>query len=104
MSFLNASGVGFDHVVRATGRDTQPSGRRAACDQYQRWNHPTSYERVKEARKRGPRTVGFTGESGGALSGGGDVAVVVPSDDRQHIHETHFALGHALYSHDLPRA
>ena len=51
---------------------------------------------VDAARKLGLGIVGFTGGTGGDLAGRVDVAIVVPSDDTQHIQETHVALGHAL--------
>jgi D-sedoheptulose 7-phosphate isomerase len=51
---------------------------------------------VAAARKLGLGTIGLTGGAGGYLAGQVDVAIVVPSEDTQHIQETHIALGHAL--------
>ncbi len=51
---------------------------------------------VEAARKKGLRTVIFTGQKGEKLAAKCDCAFVVPSDDTPHIQETHIVLGHVL--------
>jgi D-sedoheptulose 7-phosphate isomerase len=51
---------------------------------------------VQEARKRGAKTVAFTGGSGGELAGLCDYRVMVPSTNTQRIQECHIMIGHIL--------
>lgn len=51
---------------------------------------------VEVARDRGAGTIGVLGKGGGPLAELCDVAVVVPSDDTQHIQEMHEIIGHLL--------
>ena len=53
-------------------------------------------EAVEEASRRGLRTVGLLGKSGGKLRDRVDLALVVPSNDTQRIQETHIAIAHAI--------
>jgi len=50
---------------------------------------------VDLAHATGLRTVALTG-SGGRLAKVADVAISVPSEDSQHIQETHLAIEHLL--------
>jgi phosphoheptose isomerase len=58
-------------------------------------NSPNVIQAVELARATGLRTVVLTG-SGGRLPKLADVAITVPSDDTQHIQETHLAVEHLL--------
>ena len=51
---------------------------------------------IEAAKKKGLRTVIFTGQKGEKLAAKCDCAFVVPSDDTPHIQETHIVLGHVL--------
>ena len=48
------------------------------------------------ARKRGARTVGLTGLSGGRMSEVADLVVRVPSDSTPRIQESHIMIGHII--------
>jgi DNA-binding MurR/RpiR family transcriptional regulator len=49
-----------------------------------------------EARRIGLRTIGLLGSDGGELRELSDVALVVPSNDTQHIQAVHIVLIHLL--------
>lgn len=51
---------------------------------------------VKSAAEMRVETIGLLGQSGGRLSSLVDIAIVVPSDDVQHIQEAHLTIGHIL--------
>ncbi len=51
---------------------------------------------VKSAAELRIRTIGLLGGSGGRLSSLVDIAIVVPSDDVQHIQEAHLTIEHIL--------
>jgi len=51
---------------------------------------------ARMAREKGAVTVGLLGKGGGTLQEMCDHAVVVPSDDTQHIQEMHEIIGHLL--------
>lgn len=57
---------------------------------------PNILRALEAARERGMPTVLFGGSTGGTAKGLSQVAVLVPSDDPQHIQEAHAALGHVL--------
>ncbi len=59
-------------------------------------NSPNVLAGVEEARSRGMRTLALLGKGGGKLVDQVDLALVVPSDNTQHIQETHIALAHAI--------
>jgi phosphoheptose isomerase len=58
-------------------------------------NSPNVIRAVDLAHATGLRTVALTG-SGGRLAKVADVAISVPSEDSQHIQETHLAIEHLL--------
>jgi D-sedoheptulose 7-phosphate isomerase len=58
-------------------------------------NSANVLQAVELARAGGLRTVSLTG-AGGRLAKLADVAIAVPSDDTQHIQETHLAVEHLL--------
>jgi D-sedoheptulose 7-phosphate isomerase len=51
---------------------------------------------VDISRKKGVKTIAFTGMKGDKLAGKSDYAFVVSSDDTPRIQETHITLGHVL--------
>jgi D-sedoheptulose 7-phosphate isomerase len=51
---------------------------------------------IREAQKRGAKTVGLTGSSGGELTALCDYCVKVPSTSTQRIQECHIMIGHIL--------
>lgn len=51
---------------------------------------------VEVAKKKGVRTIVFTGLKGDRLAAKSDYAFVVPSEDTPRIQETHIVLGHVL--------
>ena len=53
-------------------------------------------EGVKAAREIGAKTVGLTGEKGGALAGLCDLCLKVPSANTARIQESHIMIGHLL--------
>lgn len=59
-------------------------------------NSPNVLRAVDEAKKKGIKTVGFTGASGGKLSGMVDLSFNVPSSDTARIQEAHITAAHAL--------
>jgi phosphoheptose isomerase len=58
-------------------------------------NSPNVIQAFELARATGLHTVALTG-AGGRLGKLADVAIAVPSDDTQHIQETHLAVEHVL--------
>jgi len=51
---------------------------------------------MQAAQEMKIKTIAFTGESGGAICTGVDVALRVPSSKTMHIQESHIALGHVI--------
>ena len=53
---------------------------------------------IKEAKRRGAKTIAFTGASGGKLEGDGNVdyLLTIPSKDTPHIQESHIMIGHII--------
>lgn len=59
-------------------------------------NSPNVIEGIKEAKRRGAITVGFTGASGGKLEGNVDLLLTIPSEETPHIQEAHTMVGHII--------
>ncbi|MFQ6676012.1 MAG: SIS domain-containing protein [Fidelibacterota bacterium] len=59
-------------------------------------NSPNVVRAAETARKRGIKTVVFTGEDGGRLKEHGDIVIQIPSADTQRIQEGHIAAGHII--------
>ncbi len=51
---------------------------------------------VDVAKKKGLRTISFTGQKGDKLASKSEFSFVVPSDDTPRIQETHITLGHVI--------
>jgi D-sedoheptulose 7-phosphate isomerase len=96
-SILTACGndYGFDHIfsrqVDALGREPDiligisTSG-----------NSANIIKAIETARSKKLTTIGLLGKNGGKLRDLVDLAVVIPSDDVQHIQEAHITIGHIL--------
>jgi D-sedoheptulose 7-phosphate isomerase len=59
-------------------------------------NSPNVLRAVSRARQLGLYTVTLTGGTGGKLTDLAEIVIRVPSDNVQHIQETHIAIGHIL--------
>jgi len=59
-------------------------------------NSPNVIEALHAARTKGMSTIGFTGASGGKMSGHADILFCVPSTVTPRIQETHLTLAHIL--------
>ncbi len=59
-------------------------------------NSPNVIEGIKEAKRIGAITVGFTGATGGKLKGKVDHLLTVPSEETPHIQEAHIMVGHII--------
>jgi len=59
-------------------------------------NSPNVIEGIKEAKRLGAITVGFTGATGGKLKGNVDHLLNVPSEETPHIQEAHIMIGHII--------
>jgi len=53
-------------------------------------------EGIKAARKRGAKTIGFTGKDGGKLKDVVDLCIIVPSYNTPRIQEVHITIGHII--------
>ena len=51
---------------------------------------------VKAAKEKGMTTIGFTGQTGGAMKSACDLLINVPSSDTPRIQETHILVGHII--------
>ncbi|MEW5766507.1 MAG: D-sedoheptulose 7-phosphate isomerase [bacterium] len=59
-------------------------------------NSPNVLAGIREAKKLGAKTIGFTGQSGGKLAGLTDLCLKVPSNDTPRIQEAHITIGHII--------
>lgn len=59
-------------------------------------NSPNVVRATSRARQLGLHTVALTGHTGGRLADLAEVLIQVPSNNVQHIQETHIAIGHIL--------
>ncbi|MFC1964269.1 D-sedoheptulose 7-phosphate isomerase [Chloroflexota bacterium] len=59
-------------------------------------NSTSVIKAVQEAKKKGARTIGFTGSSGGKLAEVADLTILVPSDSTPRIQEAHITIGHII--------
>jgi D-sedoheptulose 7-phosphate isomerase len=62
-------------------------------------NSPNVLRGLEEARKLGMTTVGFIGRGGGKMKALCDLAIIVPSDNMQHIEDLHHIVLHLLASY-----
>lgn len=59
-------------------------------------NSPNVLAGLREARRRGSKTVTFTGNGGGDVLAAADIAIVGPSGPSWKVQEVHLALGHIV--------
>jgi len=59
-------------------------------------NSPNVVKAIQKAKEIGMRTVGFTGESGGAMRDICDIMICIPSGDTPRIQEAHILVGHII--------
>jgi D-sedoheptulose 7-phosphate isomerase len=59
-------------------------------------NSTSVIKAIESAKRKGMKTIAFTGNDGGKLSSKVDYAFIVPSDSTPRIQETHITLGHIL--------
>jgi len=57
---------------------------------------PNILEALEIAKKKGLKTVGFTGKSGGKMKGLCEILIKVPSDNTPRIQEAHILIGHII--------
>ena len=57
---------------------------------------PNVLAAIRTARKKGLKTIAFTGRDGGSLAKLVDLSITVPSDSTQRIQESHITIGHIL--------
>ena len=57
---------------------------------------PNVLAAARTARDSGIKVIALTGKGGGDLAPLADLAIVVPSENTQHIQEAHIAIGHIL--------
>ena len=75
-------------------------------------NSPNVIAAIETAKRKGAKTIGLTGASGGRLAEAAQLALEVPSDDPPRIQEAHITIGHivcelvekALSADDAPTA
>jgi D-sedoheptulose 7-phosphate isomerase len=96
-STLTAAGndLGFDHIF---SRQIEALGQRGdiALAISTSGNSPNITEALAAARKKGLKTIGFSGRDGGKMKDLCDVCIIVPSDVTARIQEMHILLGHML--------
>lgn len=59
-------------------------------------NSQNVIEGIKEAKRLGAITVGFTGATGGKLKGYVEHILTIPSEETPHIQEAHIMIGHII--------
>jgi len=59
-------------------------------------NSPNVIEAMGMAKRKGTRTLGLTGQSGGRLASCVDLCITVPSENTARIQEAHILIGHIL--------
>ncbi len=59
-------------------------------------NSPNVINAIKQAKKIGLITIGFTGGDGGQLKGTCDYLIAIPSNDTPRIQECHILIGHTI--------
>jgi D-sedoheptulose 7-phosphate isomerase len=57
---------------------------------------PNVIEAMKMARKRGAKTIGFTGRQGRKMAEVADLVLTVPSDATPRVQEAHITIGHII--------
>jgi len=59
-------------------------------------NSPNIIAALLECKKKGIKTIGFTGDRGGEMAGLCDICIEVPSSETPRIQEVHILIGHII--------
>lgn len=51
---------------------------------------------IKSAKEKNIKTIAFLGKNGGEIKNHADISIVVPSENTQHIQESHITIGHII--------
>lgn len=60
------------------------------------WTSPNVIRAIEEAREKGIKVVGLTGETGGQIADGCDILLAIPSTDTGRIQEAHITVLHII--------
>ena len=91
----NANDFGFEHVFE---RQVEALGRRGdvLIGISTSGNSANVLRALERARAQGLATIVLTGGGGGRAATSADLAIRIPSEDTQHVQESHIAIGHVL--------
>ncbi len=59
-------------------------------------NSTNILEAIKSAKEKNIKTIAFLGKDGGKIKSQADISMVVPSENTQHIQESHITIGHII--------
>ena len=59
-------------------------------------NSKNILEAIKSANEKNIKTIAFLGKNGGKIKSHADISIVVPSENTQHIQESHITIGHII--------
>jgi len=59
-------------------------------------NSKNILEAIKSANEKNIKTIAFLGKDGGKIKSHADISIVVPSENTQHIQESHITIGHII--------
>ena len=59
-------------------------------------NSKNILEAIKSANDKNIKTIAFLGKDGGKIKSHADISIVVPSENTQHIQESHITIGHII--------
>ena len=59
-------------------------------------NSKNIIEAIQSAKKKNIKTIAFLGNNGGLIKNQADISIIVPSDNTQHIQESHITIGHII--------
>ncbi len=96
-SILTATGNDY-HFDRVFARQVEALGQAGdvALGISTSGNSPNVLKAMEEARRKGLKTVAFTGETGGKLKDAVDICLMVPSRNTARIQESHIMVAHII--------
>ena len=59
-------------------------------------NSKNILEAIKSANDKNIKTIAFLGKDGGKIKSHADISIVIPSENTQHIQESHITIGHII--------
>lgn len=59
-------------------------------------NSKNILEAIKSANEKNIKTIAFLGKDGGKIKSHADISIVAPSENTQHIQESHITIGHII--------